>query len=119
MRGHAGRLDLEADEATMRNCDPQLGRFGDERGVGSDTFEHGFRSFGRELLVGDGRQDDVAPQLRRFGHRDHESSEGTLHVVGAAAVQAAILDARLERRLHARARDRVEVPVQEQRPATA
>ena len=51
--------------------------------------------------------------------REQDRGERALHVVRAAAVEPAVLDARLERRLHPCDADRVEVPVQEQRATAA
>ena len=48
-----------------------------------------------ELLVGDGRHDQVAPQLRRLDGREHDRRHRALHVVRAAAVEPAVLDPRL------------------------
>ena len=114
MRGHAARLDLEADEATMRDGNAQLGRLGDERSVCGDALEHRFCTDGRELLVRYCSENEVAAQRRRFGRCQHQRGNGALHVVRAAAVEAPALDPRLERRLHPGDADRVKVPVQEQ-----
>src|SRR5437667_15951 len=58
-----------------------------------------------------------ATPLRRGSEEDR--CDSTLHVVGAAAVQAAVLDARLVGHLHPGDADRVEVAVQKQRASAA
>ena len=73
------------------------------------------------LLVGDGRDDDVPaqPERGRLAAGDERGGDAGLHVVGAAAVAAAALHARLVRGLHALDADGVDVPAQQQRAPAA
>ena len=79
------------------------------------------RCRGCDLLVGHRRDDHVAAQAAplRLGRDDQNRREAALHVVGAAAVQAAVLHVRVEGRLHRVDADRVHMGVQEQRAAAA
>src|SRR5207248_682704 len=74
---------------------------------------------GRELLVGNRGDDDVAALVARVRGRDEHCGQRALHVVTATPVQPATVDAGLERSVHARDGHRVEVAVQEERAAAA
>ena len=62
---------------------------------------------------------DVAALVARVRGRDEHRRQRALHVVTAAPVQPATVDAGLERGVHARDAHRVEVAVQEERAAAA
>ncbi len=119
MRGAAARRDLEGDEALVRDADPLLGGLADDRGVGAQRARDRLGADRRDLLVGDGSQDDVAAQAVDPGHGEHRRREAALHVVGAAPVQAPALDQRLGRAPRAAEADRVGMSVQEQGRAAA
>ena len=119
MRRDTLRLDLEGREASMGDRDLELGRLDDDRGVRSDALEYRRSADGRELLVGNGSHDHVALQPRRLSGREEDRRDRTLHVIGAATVQPAVLDARRMRTVHPGNSDGVEVPVQEQGAPTA
>ena len=73
------------------------------------------------LFVGHGGDDDVAaePEPGALDGGERDRREARLHVVGASAVQASVLDAGIQTRVRLEQPDRVEVPVQEQRAAAA
>lgn len=119
MCGDAARLDLEADETAVCDSDLQLRRFGNDRRIGGHVLEHRFGADGRELLVGDRGDNHVAALLTRGQRRDEHRRQRALHVVASTPVEPAVVDAGLERRFHAGDADRVEMTVQEERPATA
>jgi hypothetical protein len=116
VRSAALRLDLEADEALVGEREPHLGGLGDDGRVRAVALRHPCRADAGDLFVADGRDDDVArqPGPRRVRSGEHDRCEARLHVVGAAPVQAAVLDRGLEGPVHARDADRVHVRVQEQ-----
>ena len=62
MRRTTVHLDLEMDEAAMRDSDPEIRRLRHDRGVGSDARRDRLGPDARELLVGDGREDHVPAQ---------------------------------------------------------
>src|SRR5579862_527998 len=61
--GDAARLDLERDEPAVRDRQLQLRRLHHDRRVRVDALEHGLRSDGAELLVGDEGENDVAATI--------------------------------------------------------
>ena len=73
------------------------------------------------LLVGHRRDDDIAaePEPGALDSGERDRREARLHVVGAPAVQASVLDAGIQARVRLEQPDRVEVAVQEQRAAAA
>ena len=119
MRGDALGLELKADEAPMRDCDAQVGRLDDDRSVGVHTLDDRLGADRRELLVGDQGHDHITSQPRYLGRGEQDRGKRAFHVIRAASVEAVAVDARLERRLHPRDADGVEVAVQEQRPTIA
>ena len=119
MRRDALRLDFEADESLVRDRELELRRLDDDCRVGMHAVEHGDGADRRELLVRDRSDDHVAAKVLDLRCRVEDRRERALHVVGAAPVQPAGLDARLERRLHPGDADRVEVRVQQQRASAA
>jgi len=121
MRGAPSRLDLHPHEALVRDDEAELGRLGDDCSVRPATARDRLGPDGVGLLVHDGRDEHVAAQAcpDRLGARDHDRREAPFHVVGSTTVQPPVLDARLERRLHAFVADRVHVRVQEERRAAA
>ena len=96
VRGAAGHLDLEPDEALVRDDELELGRLGDDRGVGAHEPQHLLDPEARVLLVGDRGDDDVAARAQRARPRGRRQRRGDagLHVVGAAAVEPVAVDAR-------------------------
>src|SRR5579862_1590773 len=114
VRGDAARLDLERDEPAVRDRQLQLRRLHHDRRVRVDALEHGLRSDGAELLVGDEGENDVAANLT-----DRCRGERALHVIRAATIQASVLDTRIERPIHAAESDRVQVSVEQERAAAA
>ena len=60
VRGAALCLDLEADEALVRDRETQLGRLGDDRRVCGVALGDARRADARHLLVADGRHDHVS-----------------------------------------------------------
>ena len=119
VRGDAFGLDLEADEALVCDGELQLRRLDDDRGVGARVFEHGGRSDRCELLVGDCGDDRVAAQAFASRGGVHDRGQSALHVVRATAVHPPALDARLERGVHSRNADGIEVRVEHERAAAA
>ena len=117
----ARRLDLERDEALVRDRDDLLGRLGHDRGVGRRAADERLGADAADLLVGDGGHDHVAPEAlaNRGGADEHRRRERSLHVARPAAVEAAVPHGRRERALHPGDADRVHVRVQEQRAAAA
>src|SRR3954447_8599800 len=103
----------------MRDGELQLGRLGDDGPVRRYALEHGLCPGRRKLLVTDRGHDDVAAQTVGIRSSDENRGERALHVVAPATVEPAVLDARLERRSHARDTDRVEMAVEEQRAAAS
>ena len=65
VRRAAVHLDLEMDEAAMRDRELQLGRLGHDRRVRRSARRDRLRPDARELLVGDGGEDHVARRPRR------------------------------------------------------
>ena len=119
VRGHARGLELEADEAAMGDRDAQLGRLGHDRRVRANPLEHRLGARRGELLVSDDGDDHIAAQPGRLRGGEQDRRKRALHVVGAAPIQPAVLDARLERRLHPCDANRVQMSVQQQRAAAA
>ena len=120
-RRPALRLDLEADEALVRERQAHLGGLGDDGCVGAVALGDPRGADAGDLLVGDRRDDHVPAQPRPggVGAREHDRGQAGLHVVRAAPVQPPVLDGRLERPLHAGHADRVHVRVEEERLAAA
>ena len=69
VRGLAGHLDLRPDEALVRDGDGELGRLGDDRGVGLHRAQRLLHADARVLLVGDRGDHDVAGQALRAASR--------------------------------------------------
>ena len=115
------RLDLEGDEALVRDRDDLLGRLRHDRGIGRRAADERLGADAADLLVGDGGHDHVATEAfaDRGGADEHRRRERSLHVAGPAAVEAAVPHRRRERALHPGDTDRVHVRVQEQRAAAA
>ena len=120
MRRTPRHLDLEMDEAAMRDRDPEIRRLRHDRSVGGERRRDRLRPDARELLVRDGGHDHVPTQATslRVCRREHASREAPLHVLRATPVEPSALDARHERVRHAGDADRVHVRVQHQRAAT-
>ena len=121
VRRPALRLDLEADEALVRERQAHLGGLRDDGCVGAVALGDPRGADAGDLLVGDRRDDHVPAQPRPggLGAREHDRGQAGLHVVRAAPVQPPVLDGRLERPLHAGHADRVHVRVEEERLAAA
>src|SRR5581483_12481221 len=94
---------------------------GDDRGIRAHAPQGRLRADRAELLVDDRGHDDVAAQALtgRSGRRREARGEPALHVVRAAPVQAAAVQARAQGLGHPAEPDRVEVAVEEERPAAA
>ena len=103
VRGDSGRLDLEGDEplcatrrpprsAPTRSPHPRVTR----RTTSSVPIEPTSSSATAATM-----HVAAQPFPDRVGTDEHDRGEASLHVAGPAAVQPAVLDARLERRLHA------------------
>ena len=118
--GASRHLDLGPHEALMRDDHFELGRLGDDRGVGTDRAQRLLHADARVLLVGDRGDDDVAgeTELRGLTAGDQRGGDAGLHVVGAAAIEPVAVDARRVRLVHALDVDRVDVTAEQQRPAT-
>ena len=116
MRGATCHLDLEPREPAVRDDERQLGRLGDDRRVGVDNFQDLLDADTRVLLVGDGREDDVACQAEggRLATGDERRGDARLHVVRAASVEPVALDPWAVRVVHPLDVDRVEVPAEQQ-----
>jgi hypothetical protein len=121
VRGPAGDLDVGPHESLVRDDQLELGRLGDDRGVGAGRPEHLLDADARVLLVGDRGDDDVPGQAERGGLAagDERRGDPGLHVVRAAAVEPVALDARRVRVAHAPDGDRVEMAAEQQRPPAA
>ena len=115
------RLDLEGDEALVRDRDDLLRRLRNDRGIGRRAANECLRPDAADLLVGDGGHDHVATEAfpDRCGADEHRRRERCLHVACPAAVEAAVPYRRRERALHPGDTDRVHVGIQEQRAAAA
>ncbi len=76
--------------------------------------EHSLHAQASDFLVGDTGDDDITAQTTPCGLRGRPQAGGdtALHVVGAAPVELAGLDAPAKRLRHARHADRVDVPIQ-------
>ena len=121
MRSEAFRLDLEADEAAMRDRQPFIGRLRDDREIGAMASDDRLGADARDLFVGHGSDDNVAaqPEPTRAYRCQQRRRKARLHVTSAAPVDPAILDPPRERLAHPRDADRVHVRIQHQRPTTA
>ena len=122
VRRAAVRLDLEMDEAAVRDGDLQLGRLGHDRGVRAQRSPRPprcRRSRTPRRRRRSGSRRPRRPRRSRLGGREHARREASLHVVRATAVEPAALEARLERIGHPRDADRVHVRVEHQRAAAA
>ena len=116
MRGAAAGLDVEGKPAAMRDAESLVGRLGDDRGVRAPALQEPFRADAGCLFVGDRRDDDIAaePEPGALDGGERDRREARLHVVGASAVQASVLDAGMQSRVRLEQPHRVEMPVQEQ-----
>ena len=97
----------------------QIRRLGDDRHVRAPLAHERLGAEAHVLLVDDGRDDEppARPVLREdAGGRDHRG-DAALHVLRAAAVEPAVLDARREWIRHALDADGVEVAAEHHRRA--
>ena len=119
--GPPSRLELEGDEALVRDRDVHGGRLGHDRGVGAPFPHDRLGADAADLLVDDRGHDHVAaqPAARCLAPGKHDRGEAALHVERPAPVEAPVLDPRREPVLHRGNADRVGVCVQHQRPAAA
>ena len=110
------RLDFEIDEAAVGDRDLHLRRLGHDRCVRTHGGCDRLGSDARELLIGDGREDDVTAQAAPAGlsGREHAGREASLHVVRATAVEPPSLEPRDERVGHAGDTDGVRVRIEDQ-----
>ena len=116
-------LDLQPDEALVRDAEIQLRGLGHDGGVDRELADHFRRPEAGVLLVGHGCQDEVAAQARAGVHERLDGGQtgrqAPLHVVGAAAVQAAVAHDGGERVRHSLDPDGVQVGVEHQGAAAA
>ena len=121
VRRATANLDLDPDESTVSDRDLELGGLGDDRGVRADVAEDFPHPDARVLLVRNRRHDHVAgePERSRVTAREERRGDAALHVVGATAVQPVTVNAGVERLGHPRHADGVDVPAEQQCPATA
>jgi len=121
VRGHPLGVQLEDREAAVRQVELEVAGLGDDGGVGAEALQHRLGAHRSVLLVGDGGQQHVTAQLGggRGLERAHRGGEPGLHVERAATVEPAVLQARLEGRVHPLHADGVEVRVEQQAGAAA
>ena len=121
VRRATANLDLDPDESTVSDRDLELGGLGDDRGVRADVAEDFPHPDAGVLLVRNRRHDHVAgePERSRVTAREERRGDAALHVVGATAVQPVTVNAGVERLGHPRHADGVDVPAEQQCPATA
>jgi peptide-methionine (R)-S-oxide reductase len=122
VRGAADRLDLPPREALVRDDELQRGRLGHDARVGAEALEHRLDADAGVLLVSHRGDDHVAGEVRagRGRAREHAGRDAALHVVAAAAVEAAVAHLRRMRVAHPIDADRVDVAAEHQRaPAAA
>ena len=101
--GKARGLDLEPGEPAVGDAQLEPGRLGQNAAVDRDLPGQGLRTKACELLVGDGRDQDVAAKAggSEANPRAHRRGQPGLHVEGATAVEAAGFDPRLMGGAHA------------------
>ena len=121
VRGPSGRLDVEGEPAAVGDAETLVGRLGDDRRVGAPAREQGLGADARRLLVDDGGDDHVAAQSTpcALGAGARDRREARLHVVGAAAVEPSALDPGGQAAVRLEQPDRVQMAVEQQRPAAA
>ncbi len=119
--GAARRHDLTPREALVADGHVEIGRLGDDAGIGTPARHERIGADARVLLVDDAGDDDLsggqAAALRHDAHGIDHRRDAALHVLGAAAVHPSVAHDRIERRRHAGHADRVDVPAQHQRRA--
>ena len=119
MGGAPARVDLDPLEPLVRGGQPQIRGLGDHRAVGGVLRDQRFRAGARVLFVGHRRHHKPAARepavtgnpCRRVDHRGHAA----LHVLAAAAVEAAVALDGIERRGHPFDAHRIRVPAEHQR----
>ena len=119
VRRDAARLQLERDEALVRDAHLLLRRLAHDRGIGLDPAHNRFRADRSDLLVGDGRHDHVAAQVARARSCEHRRRKRALHVVTAPSIEPPVLHDGVECAARAAEADRVGMRVEEQRGAAA
>ena len=121
VRGAPLGFDLDPLEAFVRDGYLQIGRLGDDGRVGAPAADQRVGADAGVLLVHDAGDHQLAGR-ESAGLRDHTRDidhrrDAALHVLRAAAVDAAVALDRIERRPHAGHADGVDVAAEHQRSA--